>query len=246
MSQQWRLDALDPGEHRGNAPKFGGVAGRDHDAARLAVGHERARVGHIAAVAERRVGRDRIALLLDRHRLAGERGLLDAQVLDPEQPQIGGHAVAGLDQHHIAGHQLHGIDRKGVTVAQHRSLERQHAADRGQRPLGLAFLDKADDGVDDYHADDYAGVHPVAKCGGNARGRQQDIDQDIMKLQKKAYERPAPPTFGDEVRPDPRQTGRRLTGTQTAGRVAAEARQYLGLAEAIPSGRFWSLVCRAH
>jgi hypothetical protein len=104
---------------------------------------------------------------LDRLRLAGQHGFLDPQVLAVDQPQIGGHLVARLQQHPVAGHQCLGRDFPALAVAQHHGTQRQHLADGGQRRFGLAFLHEADDGVDEDHAQNHAGIDAMTQRGGD-------------------------------------------------------------------------------
>ena len=55
--------------------------------------------------------------LLRRHGLAGQRGLVDEQVLGLEQPQVGRDHVAGGQPHDVAGHQRLERNLREVAVA---------------------------------------------------------------------------------------------------------------------------------
>ena len=46
------------------------------------------------------------SVLLERHRLAGQRRLVDEEILCRDQPQVGGDHVAGRQQHDVAGNEL--------------------------------------------------------------------------------------------------------------------------------------------
>jgi hypothetical protein len=59
------------------------------------------------------------AVDFDRLRFAGQRSLLDAQVAQFDQPQVGRHLVAGSKHDDIARHQLAGIDLLPPAVAHH-------------------------------------------------------------------------------------------------------------------------------
>ena len=61
----------------------------------------------------------RAVVLLDRHRLAGERRLVHAQVARAQEAQVGRHLVAGLQQHQVAGHDLGGRQAQLLAGADH-------------------------------------------------------------------------------------------------------------------------------
>ncbi len=65
---------------------------------------------------------------------------------------------------------------------------REHAADRLERPFGLTFLYETDKGVDDHHAEDDAGVHPMGEGGCDGGGNEQHVDQYIVELIQKTRE----------------------------------------------------------
>jgi hypothetical protein len=201
LAQQRRRAGGHVGQHRIDAADLGGRAGGHHQAGGLAVADQRAGIGHAAAVAQRRIGGDRVAVLVHRHRFAGERRFIDAQVLHLQQPQVGRHAVARSQQHQIAGHQVGGIDVLAPAVAQHHRMRRQHRADRVQRRLGLALLDEADDGVDHHRGQQHAGVDPVAQHRGDGRGAEHHVQQHVVELRQQAHQRPALGRAAQPVRP---------------------------------------------
>ena len=83
------------------------------------------------------------------------------QFTDLDQPEIGRNAVARSQNHDITGDQLFGGYGSSQTVPDHHRLLREHVADSIEGLLSLAFLNEADEGVDDDHTDDYPGVDPV-------------------------------------------------------------------------------------
>ena len=122
---------------------------------------------------------------------AGQRRLLHLQALDLEQPQVGRHLVAGLDEDDVARHQPFGGDGLAMAVAQHAGLQRQHLADGIERPLGLALLDEADQRVDDDDAGDDRRIDVVLHQGGDRRRDEQDVDQDVVELEQQPDQRAA-------------------------------------------------------
>ena len=66
------------------------------------------------------------SVLQHRSALAGERGLLDLQGGGHQQPTVGGHPVARLEEHDVARHQLGGVDLDRHPVAAHAGDVLQH------------------------------------------------------------------------------------------------------------------------
>ena len=100
-------------------------------------------------------------VLQHRGALAGEGGLLDLEGGGHEQPAVGRHAVAGLEQHDVARHQLGGVDLDGDAVAPHPGDVLQHLLQRGQARLGLGLLAQPEHRVEDREADqDDRGARP--------------------------------------------------------------------------------------
>ena len=92
------------------------------------------------------------------------------------------HPVAGAQQDHIPWHK---IGRRYVLPAafpQHGRLWSQHGADGRQGALGPPLLDQSDRGVDYHHTEDYRGVEPVAKHGGDHGRSKQHQDQRAVEL----------------------------------------------------------------
>jgi hypothetical protein len=95
----------------------------------------------------------------------------------------------------------------------------KHLANAGQRLLRLAFLEKADDRVDDHHAENHAGVHPVTQGRGNTGRRDEDVDQQIVEVFEEAFEQTFLGRFGQAVRPDGFEPLGGFVGTQALGRT---------------------------
>ena len=148
------------GEFRGrgdeprDVPRFGAVARGPDDGLALTGGDERAGEGEIAAVGEHGVERERVRVLVDGEGFAGECGFIDLQTFHLHQPQIGGHAVARLEQHHIAGHESLGVDSLRAAIAAHGGLGRDHAGERLDGFPGLGLLEKTENGIEDHDAED--------------------------------------------------------------------------------------------
>ena len=102
------LDSL-PGDDVGELPEIGAAAGVDDHPGRVAAHHVAAheadvrQVERVFAVTRPDQGG---RILFDRHRLAGERGLIDEKVLGRQQPQVRRDHVAGGDIDDVAGYEL--------------------------------------------------------------------------------------------------------------------------------------------
>ncbi len=206
----------------------------DH-AARLSVYHQRAGVGHASAVADHGLRGDRRDVLFHGLRFAGQRGFIDAQLARLEQAQIGGHFVAGGEQHDVADYHLFRRDLAALAVAQHRRIERQHVADGVQRALGLAFLDHADDGVDQHHANDHAAIHPMGEQCGDQRGSQQHVDEDVVELAGETDQQAVMRCGGQQIRAMELQALLCLGGRKSAG-LGCERVQHSLCRQAVPIG----------
>lgn len=205
----------------------------DDDSGALPGEHERRRIGHAGAVAERGVGRHGALALLGRNRFAGERGLLDQQPARADQTEIGRNAVSGLDHDDVAGHEVGHRYRDPAPVAQRGGLRRHELADRAQRLLGLAFLDMADDRVDQHHRGDDARIDGVAQHGRSDGGGEQDVDQRVVELREKAEQRMAAGRRRERVRTERGTAQGRLAPGQ-ALRRGAERREHVGGRRRVP------------
>ncbi len=218
-------EPLHAADQAADAPDLGLAPRGHHHTAALAHGHDRAGVRHAGAVAQRRRLLDRLGTLLHRHRLAGQGRLVDAQVLDPQQPQIGRHPVPGFQEDHVARYEVGGVDLVPLAVAQNRCVAGQHGAHGLEGTLGLALLDEADDRVDHHHTHDHGRVDVVLQPGRDRGRGQQHVDQRVVELQEEAQER-SPPAWGRQaVRPEPGEAPARLLRRQPRDLGAAQLRQ---------------------
>ena len=160
LEQQRGFERADAGEQLVDAPQFGVGARRDHQSGRTARDHQRAGIGHAGAIADGRLGRDGLGRFVRWHRFTGERRFFRAQVLDVGEPQIGRDLVAGFEEHDVARHERLRCDHRSLAVAQGSRLRREHVADRIERLLRPAFLNEAEQSIDDDDAEDDRRVEP--------------------------------------------------------------------------------------
>ncbi len=240
LALQWRGPRFRLVEQSGHAPHFRGHArGRDQRFDPSARDH-RVHEDHVAALAERRIHRDDcLGDLGHRVRLAGEGRLGDLGVVGREHASIGGHTVAGFEQHQVARHQLRGADLLHAAVAAHARHRRKHLLQRGERRFGPVFLPEAEHGVEQHHRQDHHRILDIAYGAGQHCRRDQHDDQDTPELVR---ERQPPGTrrlLGQAVLPVTLQARARLARGQPVGRVDSEPRHRRFRVERMAVGACW-------
>ena len=170
------------------------AGGADHRPA-PAVDHGGAHIDHALAVAQGDIPllRDGGGLLLHRHALAGEGGLLGLEAGALQDAAVGGHGVAGLQDHHVAGHQLLALEEDHLPVPQHLAGGGGHLLEGLDGLLRLALLVHAQHGVDDHHDEDDEHIREaLAGVGGGDAGHQgrhqENDDHGVAELLEEALE----------------------------------------------------------
>ena len=149
------------------------------------MGHQRARVGHVAPVAQRKPSvLEARGGLLDRRGLAGERGLVDREIDRLDQSSVGGDPVAGAEEHDIAWHELPRRDDGFVAVAQHTGRRGGHAPQGLDRPFRAVLLDEAEQHGEQHDDRDDHGFESVAEQSRDERRAEQDQDQHVLELSR--------------------------------------------------------------
>ena len=189
LEQERGLERADAGEQLVDAAQFGLASGGDDHAGRPAGHHQRAGIGHARAIADGRLGRDGLGRLVRRNRFAGERGFFRAQVLDLGEADVGGDLVAGFEEHDVARHERLRRDHRGLAIAQGSRFRREHVADRIERLLRPAFLNEAEQSVDDDHSEDDRRVEHEAHHQLDEAGGDENVDENIVELLQEAHER---------------------------------------------------------
>jgi hypothetical protein len=99
-----------------------------------------------------------------------------------QQPQVGGHVVAGREQQHVAGHDLLHRHRHRLAAAQRLDLARAGLGQGLDGALRLALGDEADDAVDHHHAEDHRRVQHAAGGHRDAGGDRQQAHRQAVEL----------------------------------------------------------------
>ena len=96
-------------------------------------------------------------LRLDRARLAGQRRVVDPQLVSRDDLGVRADAVARHEEDDVAGNELLRRDLALLSVATHACGLREHSAQRLARSLGPVLLREREDGVHEDHHDDRRG-----------------------------------------------------------------------------------------
>jgi hypothetical protein len=89
-----------------------------------------------------------------RARLARQRGVVHLDLGGLDEPTVGRHRVALVEQHHVARHERVGGHRVLLSAAHHPALQRQQALQRVDGPVGAGLLEKRHRPVDAHHQED--------------------------------------------------------------------------------------------
>ena len=216
-----------------NTADLGPHSGRDNDGPSPPVGGDRARVKHVAPIADADIPGDGVDVLRHRYALAGERSFVGLQVRNLDDPGVRRDLVAGFHQHDVAGHDLGRRDALALAVTHDCRLGRSQRHQRPHRLFGPRFLDETQHCIqhDDRHDD-----NRLVGQGGLARVLQQPLDhrdddgdeqndhQEVLEL----LDQPRPPRrFRGALQligPVLSQSPLRLDEAQAARRIGAECR----------------------
>ncbi len=200
-------------------PGARGLAGRDDQGGGASADHGGAGVDHVQAVGQGRgFGAGPCRVLVHDERFAGQERFVGFEAGLGEEAGIGRDAVARFEPEDIAGDDVGGVHFADFAAALHRGTESEQLAESVGAALGAPFLEAADDGVQDHHGADEAGVGEVADGDREERGEGEDRDEGADEL----AEEDAPPRRG-------------AGGGHAVGAVAGEACRGFGAGE--PGGR---------
>ena len=123
-------------------------------------------------------------LLLDRDRLAGERGLVDLEINGLDQPGVGRDPVAGGQSDNVAGDELAGRDVSLLPIPQHGGGGRGHLAQGLDGPLGAILLHKPEEHGEEHDHGDHQRLEAVPEERRERHRDEQDDNQDVLELRR--------------------------------------------------------------
>ena len=157
-----------------------------------AVYHGASHVDHVASVGERYVlcacsELECLACLGDRHRLSGQRSLLDLHRGFLYDAAVGRYAVACFKYYNIAHDELTALDAHYLAVAQHFRLCGGHLLERFDSLFGLILLNYSEHGVENYDEQDNEYIRRILmliqRCDQREHcRRKQDYDHRVLHL----------------------------------------------------------------
>ena len=100
--------------------------------------------GHLAQPRDRAGIGDVADLLVDRQRFAGERRLVDAEIVAADELDVGRDDAAERERDEVAGNELAGGDILPRAVAHDPRLQRQPLLEQRDGVVGLELLPEAD------------------------------------------------------------------------------------------------------
>jgi len=164
-------------------------AGRHDDGTTRAARDARPEKDHVAAVGKWRVRRAEIGLLLDRLRLASERGLQGAELRGLQEPRIRGNEIAAVEHEQIAADDL-GRGHDGDPPGAHDAGAGRRQPGKGRDgPLGTVLLEEPDQRVQHHDREDRRAVDRLAEGRRDDRGADQDPDDEAAELSRQNGER---------------------------------------------------------
>ena len=164
----------------GDLAQLGARAGLG-DAQDAAPGDHRG--AHEGLVLRARVFNCRVeGLLVHRFALAGHNRFIQGQFGRLQQLAVGGHFFSGVQQHQVARHQFPHFHFHALPVAEDGGGGFEQPFERHVSALGLVFLHKAQDDINDYHHHDDGKVAKFGQQQGDGGRGQDDIDQRAFQL----------------------------------------------------------------
>ena len=157
-------------QQSGHLAQFSGHAGRHDQSAAASVRGCGSLEGHVEPVPQRmHRAREYSGLLGYRDRFTGKSRFIDSQLCDVDQPQVGRHLVASLQQHDVARHQ--GLRRNllQLAAAQHGRLGGCQALQRRQRLVGAPGLYQSDGRIEQHDDQNHQGIDQIADYARNYR-----------------------------------------------------------------------------
>ena len=126
--------------------------------------------------------RQYVGVLVHRDGFAGQRRFVYLELGDFDQPQVGRHLVARLQQHDVTRYQGLCLHLQHLAAAHHRRLRRCQPLQRCQRLVGTPGLNKTDGCIEQHDDQNYQGVHQLANHARNDGCGDQHQDHEVAEL----------------------------------------------------------------
>jgi hypothetical protein len=202
-------------ETRSNVPESGVPPRGHHHGLRRPADHGRPEKDEVSGLGDLRGRRLEVGrLLFRRHRLAGQRRLLDVKIARLEQPRVGGHPVAGPQPHDVAGDEdaARKLDPRAVSPDGSRGCRLLTQPFRC--PLRAVRLHEVESHAEDDHDGDDRGIDDVAEDRGHGARHDQDEDEGVREEAKQLPRHGPAASSRRFVRPHAGETAARLVVAQ--------------------------------
>ena len=154
-------------------------------------------------------------LLGGRRGLAGERRLVDVQVVGVDDPAVGRHDVSRSQVHEVAPHDIVDGDLQLLAVADDSRTQREPRLQGPDCRLRTCLLDEPEDGAHDHDCEDDRGVDLVADDQAHQARADEDEDERARDLGDEDREACAPSSSADRIGTVGAEALGRLCGGQT-------------------------------
>jgi PAS domain S-box-containing protein len=118
-------------------------------------------IDQILAISQRGFGIQSLMVLADRLGFPRQCRFITAKILAEEQPDVSRDSITRLQHNNVTRHQLRAVNRLKRTIAYYHTMGFGHRHDRSQGILSFAFLNKAHQGIHQYHREDHATINIV-------------------------------------------------------------------------------------
>lgn len=189
LPQQGRGQGLHLREHGIDATEFSLLTGGHHHPRTLAAGDNRSGKCHPESITQRGARGNGVGPFPDRERFPCQHGLLGLQFPHVQKSEVCGDLVSGLQKNDISRNQFFRGDGFSSAISQSDRMQGKKRLQRFQCPLGFAFMQKTDQGIDEYHAQNDGGIDPMSKSRRHRGRSQQDVNQNIVELHQEAAQR---------------------------------------------------------
>ncbi len=153
-------------------------------------------------------------------RLAGERRLVDVEMVRGEEPAVGGDDVAGRKLDDVAPDHVADRHILGAAVADHGGAQREARLEGGHGRLRTRLLDESEPGAHGDDREDDRGLDRVADRDAHAARCDEDEDERARELAGEDPRPGAPPLATEGVRAVGPEALRGLGRAQAGRRVA--------------------------
>ena len=214
-------------QQSGDTAELGVHPCRYNQTHRATVSYEGSLVREVAAIPDGNIRLcNRCNDLVNRSRLARQRGFIQTQARNLDQAKVRGDNAASLQKYDIAGNQFGGSNRAWAAASYHLRRGSRHRLQRSQGALRPEFLCKSEHGIENHDRYNDQGVGEITDCSRYHGRADQDQDHEVLELRREDRDRGARWRLDVHIRTVARASVRGVLGAQS---FAASRQQRVGL-----------------